>query len=211
MSHATPILFGITASRASRNLWLLEELDVPYQRVVIDYKNKGTRTPEFLAINPNGHIPALLDDGQVIWESLAINLYLARKYGGALAPANLKEEGECLKWSFWAMTEIEKDALSVLMHRLAMPAEQRKAELADQSEGSLRKPLAVLDAHLIGKSFMMGDRFTVLDINLASICSWLRAGKTTLSEHPNLARWLTVCLARPAFTKVQAFAKAEKT
>lgn len=209
MNPSIPKIYGITASRASRNLWLLEELGVAYVREVLSYKDKATHTPAFLAINPNGHIPALVDGECVIWESLAINLYLARKYGGVLTAESLAEEGACLKWSFWAVTELEKDALTVLMHRMAMPVDQRKPELADQAESSLRKPMAVLEAHLVGKDFLMGNRFTVLDVNMASICSWLRAGKTTLAEHPNVARWLAACLARPAFLKVQGFAKTE--
>lgn len=204
----TPTLYGITSSRASRNLWLLEELGVPYARQVISFKDKGTHTPAFLAINPNGQIPALVDGDTVLWESLAINLYLARKYGGALSAGTLHEEGETLKWSFWAVTALEKDALTILMQLLVLPQEMREPALLEQAQQALRKPLGVLNAHLDGKDFMMGARFTVLDINLAAICSWLRAS-TILTDFPNVARWLAESLKRPAFGRVQGFAKTE--
>lgn len=205
----TPIIYGITASRASRNLWLLEELGTPYERVLTNFKNKGCQTPEFLAINPNGHVPALVDGDVVMCESLAINLYLARKYGGSLSALTLTEEAQLLKWSFWAVTELEKDALTVLMHRLVMPAEMRKSELANQAEGSLRKPLGILDAHLAKNGYMLGDRFTVADINLAAICSWIRPAGALLEANPHLATWLANCLKRDAYKKVQGFAKTE--
>jgi glutathione S-transferase len=206
---STPILYGITASRASRNLWLLEELATPYERVVLGFRNKQTHSPEFLAINPNGHIPALVDGQVVMCESLAINLYLARKYGGPLSALTLAEEAQLLKWSFWAVTELEKDALTVLMHRLAMPAEQRKPELAAQAEGALRKPFAILNAHLAKHPYLLGERFTVADINVASICAWARPAKALLASHPMVASWLAQCLERAAYQRVQGFAKAE--
>jgi glutathione S-transferase len=205
----TPILYGIAASRASRNLWLLEELATPYERVATSFYNKATHTPEFLAINPNGHIPALVDGDVVMYESLAINLYLARKYGGPLSALTLAEEAQLLKWSFWAVTELEKDALTLLMHGLVMPVDMRKPELFKQAEGSLRKPLAVLDAQLAKTAYVLGDRFTVADVNLAAICSWLRPSSTLLAENPHLAAWLSASLSRVAYKKVQSFAKTD--
>jgi glutathione S-transferase len=205
----TPILYGVTASRTSRNLWLLEELATPYERVVLGFRNKETHTPEFLAINPNGHIPALVDGEVVMCESLAINLYLARKYGGPLSALSLAEEAQLLKWSFWVVTELEKDALSILMHRVVMPADLRKPELAKQAEGSLRKPIGVLEAHLTKQPYVLGERFTVADINLAAICSWLRPAPELLNAHPHVSAWLARCLDREAYKKVQGFAKSD--
>jgi glutathione S-transferase len=206
----TPTLYGISASRASRNLWLLEELATPYERVITSFYNKGTHTPEFLAVNPNGHIPALVDGDVVMWESLAINLYLARKHGGPLSAQTLAEEAQLLKWSFWAVTELEKDALTILMHRLVMPVDMRKAELAKQAEGALHKPLAVLEAQLAKTAYVLADRFTVADINLAAICSWLRPAPELLKANPHVAAWLGKCLERAAYKQVQGFAATEQ-
>lgn len=203
-------LHGIAASRTARPLWLLEEYGAPYEHVSQSYQGGATRTPDFLKLNPNGHIPVLEDDGALVWESMAINLYLARKLGAPLAAANLAEEAEVLRWTFWAVTEVEKEALTVLMHRVAMPADKRDASLADRAEGALKKPFAVLDAHLASRQFICGDRFTVVDVNVASVVSWAAAAKALMDAHPNVAAWLKRCLDRPAQQKVRQLAKAGK-
>lgn len=200
-------IHGIGASRAARPLWLLEELGVPYEHVSQTYLGGATRTPAFLALNPNGHIPVLEDDGVVVWESMAITLYLARKFGGPLAPANLAEEAEVLRWTFWAMTECEKDALTVLMHRVAMPADRRDAALAAQAEGNLGRPLDVLEAHLATRSYLAGERFTVADVNVASVLGWAQVSRKLMEAHPQVAVWLERCQARPAQRKVRQLAK----
>ena len=149
-------ILGIAASRAVRPLWAAHELGLSFEHVPTPYQGGATRTPEFLALNPNGHIPVLVDsrpDGQVVvWESMACVLYLARVHGRAdgqgLAPSSPREEAEALRWSFWAVTELEKDALTVLMHRAAMPEDQRKPDLAEAAERRLRVPLGVLEQHL---------------------------------------------------------------
>lgn len=203
-------LYGIAASRTARPLWLLEETGAPYEHVSQSYVGGATRTPEFLALNPNGHIPVLDDDGTIVWESMAITLYLARKLGGPLAPANLAEEAEALRWTFWAVTECEKDALTVLMHRVAMPADKRDPALADRAEGALKRPFEILDAHLANRQFICGDRFTVADVNVASVLAWAQASKPLMEANPNLAGWLKRCLDRPAQQKVRQLAKAGK-
>lgn len=201
-------LYGIAASRTARPLWLLEETGAPYEHVSHTYVGGNTRTPEFLQLNPNGHIPVLDDDGVIVWESMAINLYLARKLGGPLAPANLAEEAEVLRWTFWSVTECEKDALTILMHRVAMPADKRDAALASRAEGALAKPLGVLEAHLAHRPYLAGDRFTVADVNVASVLGWAQAAKDLMASHPTVSDWLRRCLERPAQQKVRQLAKA---
>lgn len=203
----TITLHGIAASRTARPLWLLEELGVPYEHVSQSYVGGATRTPEFLKLNPNGHIPVLQDGDVTLWESMAINLYLARKSGGPLAPASPAEEGDLLRWTFWVVTECEKDALTVLMHRVAMPADKRNPELAAQAEKALARPLAVLDAHLAKRPYVLGERFTVADVNLASVLAWAQASKELMSAQPNVSAWLQRCLDRPAQKKVRQMAK----
>src|SRR5262245_65462598 len=100
-------LYGVRQSRAMRSLWALEELGVPYEHVPIDFVTEAKK-PEFKAINPNGKIPALVDGEVTLFESLAINLYLAKKYDKAgIQPATLEDEARAIQWSVWATTEIE--------------------------------------------------------------------------------------------------------
>lgn len=204
-------IYGIGASRAARPIWTALELGVPFEHIPTPYASGATRTPEFLAINPNGHIPVLVDErpeGAVtVWESMACALYIARVHGQAdgqsIAPANAREEGEALRWSFWTVSELEKDALTVLMHRMAMPADQRKPELAEQAESRLKVPLAVLEAHLQaqhakGEAYLAAQRFTVADVCVASVASWVRPAAALLAQYPAVAAWLKACVDRPA-------------
>ena len=204
-------IHGIGASRASRPFWAALELGVPFEHVNQSYKNGATRTPAFLALNPNGHIPVVVDErpeGTVtVWESMACALYIARVHGRAdgqsITPATPREEAEALRWSFWTVTELEADALTVLMHRLAMPEDQRKPELAEKAESRLKVPLAVLEQHLQaqqaqGQAHLAAARFTVADLCVASVVSWIRPAADLLARHPLTQAWLQSCLARPA-------------
>ena len=204
-------IYGIPNSRAIRPLWAAAELGLNFEHIPLNYQLGATRTPEFLALNPNGHIPVLVDeraDGAVtVWESMACALYIARVHGQAdgqsITPATPREEAEALRWSFWTVSELEKDALTVLMHRMAMPADQRKPELADQAESRLKVPLAVLEGHLQtqkakGEAHLAAQRFTVADVCVASVVGWVRPAPALLAQYPAVSAWLDGCLSRPA-------------
>ena len=221
MNDRSLTIYGIVASRAIRPLWAAEELGLSYTHEAVSYLNGGARTPAMLALNPNGHVPILKDDrpeGQVIvWESMACALYLARVHGRAdghdISPAKALEEAEALRWAFWSVTEIEKDALTVLMHRLAMPAEQRKPELADAAEKRLAVPFAVLEQHLAacqarGWSWLAADRFTVADVCTCSVAAWAMPAKQLMAAFPLTLQWIQRCQARPAHVALRARGKA---
>lgn len=213
-------IYGIAASRAVRPLWAATELGLAFEHVHTPYQGGATRTPEFLALNPNGHIPVLVDhrtDGEVVvWESMACALYVARQHGQGdgsdIAPATAREDAEALRWSFWAVAEVEKDALTVLMHRLAMPADERRPELADAAEKRLRVPLRVLEQHLLhqaacGQSHLAAERFTVADLCVASVVGWIKPARALLESHPATHAWLARCLDRPAHQALRALAR----
>ncbi len=190
-------IYGIPQSRAARCLWMARELGIPHENVPVHFKDtKGS--PELLKANPNARIPALeTDDGFTLFESMAINLYLAKKHGGPLAPASLEEDAVATQWSFWVMTEIEKPVLLVLLHTIGMaPAEDAALEKA---RADLQRPLGVLDRELAGKEWLMGGRFTVADLNVACVLAWAKGARIDLGPFPNVAAWLGRCLARPAF------------
>jgi len=197
-------LYGVPRSRAMRSLWMLEEIGVPYENVKTMFGPTGSRTPEFLRINPNGHIPALVDGELVLWESLAINLYLARKYGKALWPATPEDEGRAYMWSVWAMTELEEPLLTALMHRMFFPEAQRDERKAADAAERFKAPLKVLDDALAGRQYLAGGGFTVADLNVASVLSWAPLAKLDLTPAANAAGWLTRCTQRPALGRVLA-------
>ncbi len=196
-------LHGVRQSRALRSLWALEELGVPYENVPTSFAT-DTKTPEFLAINPNGRIPALVDDEVTLFESMAINLYLAKRYDTkGLYPKSLADEARAVQWSFWAMTEIEPPLLQVLMNRVFLPAPQRDESAAKAAEEKLGQPLRVLDGALADRKYLLGDSFTIADLNVAAVLSWALFSKVDLAKTPNTERWLKECCARPSFTKAQ--------
>jgi glutathione S-transferase len=199
-------LYGVIRSRAMRCAWMLEELELPWHHVPTNFATGETRQPEFLAINPNGHVPALRDGEVTLFESLAINLYLARRYGAEkrLWPSTVADEGRAFQWSIWAMTELEEPLLAVLLHRVFLPAAQRDPQKADDGERRLRKPVGVLDGALAGRQWLAGDHFTVADLNVAAVLGWAPlAGLDVAAWAPNAAAWLARCSARPALARVQ--------
>jgi glutathione S-transferase len=213
-------IYGVYRSRASRTLWLAGELGLAFRHVPVvqayrlaDVDAAGaplnTRSPEFLRVNPNGRIPSIDDDGLVLNESLAINLYLAKKHGGALAPANVAEDGAMMMWALWAATEVEPHALNILYHRLSYAEAKRDASIAAAAVAALKAPFAVLDQALAATGFVVGKRFTVADINLAEVFRYAMPAPELFAAAPRVAAWLTACQARPAFKAMMVRREAE--
>jgi glutathione S-transferase len=192
-------IYGVARSRAFRTLWMAGELGIPYEHVKVDFADGGTRRPDYLAINPNGHVPAIDDDGFKLLESMAINLYLAKKYGSGIGlyPQNIEDEARAWQWSFWGMTEVERPALTVLLNRIG-PEDRRDAAAADGAEHALAAPLKVLDAAVAATPYLLGNNFTVADLNVASILAWARQARVSLAAVPKTEAWLKACHDRPA-------------
>jgi glutathione S-transferase len=196
-------IYGVPLSRAFRPLWMLEELGVPYENVPTNFATGETRRPEFLKLNPNGHVPVLVDGDVTLFESMAINLYLARKYDGdkGLWPRGTADEGRAYQWSFWVMTEVEEPLLTYLFNVALLPPDKRDAEKAADAASRLAKPLAVLNDALAGRDWLVGSGFGVADLNVAAVLAWARMSRLDLLSWPNVAAWLGRCLDRPAARK----------
>ena len=176
---------------------MAKELGVEYEHIPTALAD--TRSPEYLAINPNGHIPTIDDDGFILWESMAINLYLAKKYSrGDLHPIRFEDEARAWQWSFWGMTEMERPLLTALFNRAILPEDKRDAKAADEAEHQLGRPLMVLDGVAAGSPYLLGEHFSVADLNLASILSWARPARIDLGHVPKMADWFKRCSERPA-------------
>jgi glutathione S-transferase len=191
-------LYGAPASRAHRVMWMLKELDLPFNHVPTDFLRGGTRAPEFLAINPHGRVPVLDDDGRIIFESMAINLYLAKTYGGPIAPADAWEDAQATQWSFWVVTEVEKPLLLAAANLILFAEQDRDAQELALMRQRLDRPFKVLNAHLADRKFVLGARFTVADLNIAALMSLVPLAGVPLDEYPHLKHWLHDCLERPA-------------
>ena len=190
-------IYGIARTRAFRALWIAEELGLVYQHLPIEIGEAGARSPEFLALNPNGRLPFIDDDGFVLFESLAITLYLAKKHSpGRLYPAALQAEAKAWQWSFWAISEVDRGVNIWSLHAVRLPPNERDAARRDEALKVIAAPFRILDSAVAAQPYLLGDQFTVADLNVAAVIS--RAIDMDLSAVPNLKAWLTRCLERPA-------------
>ena len=200
-------LYGNPRSRAIRCLWMLEEVGQPYQLVDKSLRADDLQSADYLRLNPNARIPTLVDGDVVLWESMAINLYLAQKYQGPMHCASAAVLGAAAQWSFWAMLEVEQLLLHLLEHRVLLAEHARDLSVVERNELLLRKPLGILNGSLAGRLYLAGDSFTVADLNLASILAWGKIVRLDLSTWPDLKRWLDTCLSRPANARARALGK----
>ena len=200
-------IYGVPASRAIRVYWAAEELGLGYESVPVDFKDEsagptGKGNPAFLAANPMARVPAM-DDGTVkLSESLAINLYLARKHGKGLWPATIEGEGRAFMWSFFAVTELDALMVEWARNAIVLPADERDPAKAAQALDKLARPFGVLEAALARTPFLEGPAFTISDLNVSA--TMFRARKMDLARYPNIARWLAACFARPAARRAWA-------
>ena len=173
------------------------ELGIDYEHLPIEIGEAGARSPEFLAINPNGRLPVIVDDGFVLFESLAITLYLAKKHSlGKLYPASLQDEARAWQWSLWAISEVDRGVNIWSLHAVRLPPAERDTAKRDEALKVIVAPFKILDAAVAKQPYLLGNAFTVADLNVAAVVS--RAIDMDLSAVRNLKAWLTRCLERPA-------------
>ncbi len=196
-------LYGITGSRALRSIWAAEEVGADYELVTTHFVG-DSKKPDYLALNPNGRVPTLVDGDLVLFESMAINLYLAKKYGGDLYPATEQDQALATQWSFWGMTEIEPHLMDILINRVMLPEEQRDTARADAAEKGLERPLKVLEAHLSKRKHLLGDAFSIADLNVASVLSMAAMVRFDLSDYSAVQAWLASCTSRPSMDRARA-------
>jgi len=203
-------IYGIARTRAFRALWIASELGLDYEHVPIEIGEAGARSPEFLALNPNGRLPCIVDDDFVLFESLAITLYLAKKHAhGTLYPARLEDEAKAWQWTMWALSEVDRGVNIWSLHAVRLPLAERDAAKRDEALRVIAAPFRVLDAAVAAQPYLLGNAFTVADLNVAAVIS--RAVDMDLSAVPHLAAWLTRCLERPAARQALALkAKADR-
>lgn len=203
---AKPKLYGVSGSRAIRSLWAIEETGIEYEHVPVSFMEESKKQ-EYLAVNPNGRIPALQDGDLTLFESMAINLYLAKTYGGALYPSDPAGEAQTWQWSVWVMTEIESAQMDILAQKFFVPEEKRDPAVIAAAEKTLDRPLKVLDATLANKQWLVGDAFSIADLNVSGVMLISKIVKFDYSAYPNVKRWIDVCYARPSLGRAQKLGK----
>lgn len=198
-----PKLFGISGSRALRAIWGIEEVGIDYEHVPVTF-GADSKTADYLAVNPNGRIPGLIDGDLHLFESMAINLYLTKRYGGALYPTNANDEAKAWQWSVWAISEIEPLQMQIVVQKLFTPEEKRNPKVVEGAGKGLQRPLKVLDAALSGRDWLIGNHFSVADLNVAAVMHLMKMINFTYAEHSNVQRWANACYARPALARALA-------
>ncbi len=195
------IFYGSPMSSAMRTHWMLEEVGVPYEYQRISLRAGENKTPEFLKVSPGGKIPALQDGAVTLTESMAINFYLAEKYGKGLMPGDVVERAHVYEWSFWSISNVQPLLITILQHTMVKPEAERDPQAADAARTQLPPYLDLLDRTLQGKEYLVGNRFTVGDLNTASVIGLGAFVGVDLGSHPNLQAWLTRVQSRPSFAK----------
>lgn len=200
--HAVMLtIYGAPHSRAFRVIWLANEIGLPYRVVPVSFGTPQAecKQPWYLHLNPNGKVPTIDDDGFILWESGAINLYLAEKYGGRWYPPRVESRGLLLQWTFFVANELEPAVITLLRNRVILPVEDRSPAIAWQAEEKLCRLLDILEDELRGRSFLAGDEWGLADFTIACVLYivHVRLGMD-MSRWPRLDSWTRASVERPA-------------
>ena len=194
----TATLYGTINTRAYRCIWMLDELGLKYDTLAVDMDGGFLSDPDYLNINPNGRMPALVNDDGVFWEGHAINIYLAKKYGGEIAPKSMLEEVRTIQWTIWSLTEIERPLFIIAVNTKMFVDEQSEGEIS-LARKKLSRPLNALARALDHQDYLLGNRFTVADLNVVSVLAMALMAEMDLGEYSDIvAKYCERCAVRPA-------------
>lgn len=195
-------LYGAARSRAMRTLWMLGELGLGYDHKDYLPRAPETRTAEFRALNPNGRVPVIDDDGFVLSESMAINLYLAKKHESPLYPSDPRNEALAWQWSLWETDRLDRQIVNYVRHTTEFPEAERKKEIAEAAWQQVTESFDVLEAALAKAEWLAGPAFSVGDLNVAA--ALYRALTIDTGKWPRTQAWLRRCWERPAAKRARA-------
>ena len=202
-------LYGFGPTRSLRALWGLKELDADFEFVPVNLSAGAHKHPDFLRLNPAGKVPVLVDGDLVLTESAAIVMYLAEKYRDkGLIPADLKERALAYRWIMFAVTELEQPLWRIARHTFIYPEDKRlpaDIALAKQEFAAMAE---VLDRHLEGRQFIVGDRITIADCVTAYLIDWANE-QQLIDGYPQLRAYLRRMYERPKAPQRIAEAFAE--
>jgi glutathione S-transferase len=188
-------LYGSANSRALRVIWMLGELGIAYKHKDGLPWSPETNTADYLALNANARVPTIDDDGFVLSESMAINLYLAKK-AGKLYPDNPRDEALAWQWSLWETDRLDRQIVTYVRHTTALPQAERKADMAEAAWKEVAPAFDVLESALAGTPWLAGKAFSVAEVNVAG--ALYRALTMDLKRWPHIDKWLRTCWERPA-------------
>lgn len=193
-------LYHCPNTRSFRPLWLLEELGATYDLETLDLFGGAGRTEEYLAVNPNGTVPTLEDDGTIIYEAGAICLYLTDKHpNSCLAPAlNTPQRAHYYQWMFYVPGTMEIPLVNIFLHTKLLPEAKRRPAVVEDSKERFKNIAKILDDNLADKPYMLGDNFSTADIMVGSSLQWF---PELMEGFDNLQNYSELILARPTYQK----------
>jgi len=199
-------LYHSTQSRSVRPRWLLEEIGAPYELVRLNLAAGETKRPEYLRINPNGTVPALVDGDLALFESAAICQYLADRFPEKrlAPPVGTAARGLYYQWIHYAMATLEPPIVTIFLHTIRRPEPERNATLAAEARAQLDRVLDVTERALAGREYIVGNEFTAADVMVGSTLGWARAFGMMDDARPNIAAYVARLSARPAFQRAGA-------
>jgi len=199
-------LYHAAQSRSVRPRWMLEEIGVPYELHRVNLQAGEQRTPEFLKINPNGAVPALVDGDITLFESAAICQYLADRFPEKrLAPAvGTAARAYYYQWIHFGMCTLEPPLITIFTHTVMRPEAERLPQLVEPARQQLRSALGVLDHALAGRTFLVGDELTGADVMVASTLAWAQMLGLLDASIPTTAAYMGRHMVRPAFQRAMA-------
>lgn len=195
--------YGSPNSSAGRTLWMLEEVGVPYEYHRVNLRDEASKA-QLRKVNPGGKIPAIDDDGFRLFESVAINFYLAEKYKPEFLGNDTKERALTHQWSLWAITNLQPEVLAIMLHTALLPEPERNPKALEAARSRIPPLLTHLDRTLAGTEYLIGNRFTVADVNTASVANLARVLGVLSSDYANLTAYVDRIRARPAYARAVA-------
>jgi glutathione S-transferase len=198
-----PTLYGISSSRAFRSIWAAEEIGLDYDHVNTSFRGDA-QAPEYLAINPNARIPALVDGDLCLFESMAINNYLAQKYSKNLWPDSIEQQAKIMQWSVWGISEIEPLQMQIVVQKFFLPDDKKDDKVVAQATKGLQRPLNVLNNTLANQDYLLGTQFSIADLNVAGVMDLLNMVEFDLSDFAHVARWTRACYGRDSYSRAKA-------
>lgn len=200
-------IYGSPKSSSGRCFWCLEEAGVEYTAQPIDFRAGEHKSEAFLKVNPNGKVPALTDGDFTIWESLAINNYIAEAYKPELLGNSAQERGLVSQWSIWSVADLQVPMIQAFIQLVFVPEPRRDDEVIKAAFEKLPAMLNTLESALEGKEYLVADRFTLADLNTAFVVAICDDIKFDLGEYGNIKQWRERITQREATQRYKALCK----
>lgn len=190
-------------TRSLRVLWLLEELGTPYDKALVEFTPAALQSPEYLAVNPLGKLPAIDDDGLILNESGAIVQYILAKHAGSHLEPKLGTPtyGKYLQWLHFAEATVMPPISQIIQHSIRKPEAERLPAVVADAKATLTKLFTVLNKELAQKPYICGDNFTAADIMLGYDLNLCKLIRISTDDHPHLTAYFDRLTARPGFKK----------